>query len=44
MSDAWYCEECGERHTGTPASTETYPGVEGSVELWFCDECTRYER
>ena len=38
------CEECGEEHTGTPASVETFPGPDGGIELWFCDECTRHER
>jgi len=42
--EPWHCEECGEQFTGHPASTETYPGPEGDVQLWFCDECTRYER
>jgi len=40
----WHCEECGEPQKGTPASTESYPGVESDVELWFCSECTRHER
>ena len=40
----WHCEECGEPQKGTPASTESYPGVESDVELWFCNECTRHER
>lgn len=44
MSDAWFCEECGEEFLGTPAATESYPTSEGSVELWFCAECARHER
>jgi hypothetical protein len=44
MSDKWHCEECGEKQNSAPASKETYDGVEGDVELWFCSECTRYER
>jgi len=41
---SYRCEECGELHNGQPASIETYPGVEGEVKLYFCSECTRYER
>lgn len=44
MSDHWHCEECGEPQGDQPASVETFPTDEGSVELWFCDECTRHER
>jgi len=44
MSEPWFCEECGEEYTGTPASVETFPGPEGEIELWFCGECTRHER
>jgi len=44
MSDPWHCEECGEKQTDPPATTETYPGHEGDVELWFCEECARHER
>jgi len=44
MSEQYQCEECGEMRTAPPASKESYPGVDGDVELWFCEECTRYER
>ena len=44
MTDTWHCEECGEPHTGNPQHVEKVPGVEGEIELWFCQECTRYER
>jgi len=44
MAESWHCEECGETQTGTPAHVETHPGPDGDVELWFCAECTRYER
>jgi len=44
MVESWHCEECGEEQTGNSAHVETYPGHEGDVELWFCAECTRYER
>jgi len=43
MSETWHCEECGESHSAAP-HIETYPGVEGDVELWFCEECARHER
>jgi len=42
--EPWHCEECGEQFRGPPASSETVTGYDGDVELWFCDECTRYER
>ena len=44
MSKPWHCEDCGEQYSGQPASIEKYPGPEGQIELWFCGECTRYER
>ena len=44
MSKPWHCEECGEEFTGTAAAVESFPTDEGTVELWFCDECARYER
>ena len=44
MNETYHCEECGETYSTPPASKETYPGLEGDVELWFCEECTRYER
>jgi len=39
MTEQWACEECGEFHTGEPAKKESYPGYEGRVELWFCENC-----
>ena len=44
LVEQYMCEECGGWRDAPPASRETYPGVEGEVELWFCGECTRYER
>jgi len=43
-AEVWFCEGCDEKHEGTPAAVETYPGAEGDVELWFCEECARRDR
>ena len=41
--EKWHCEECGEQHTGMPAHVESVDGFDGTVELWFCAECSRHE-
>ena len=44
LVEKYLCENCGEWNDVPAGSVEKYPGHEGPIELWFCDECTRYER
>jgi len=37
--EPWHCEGCYERKETKPDHIEKYAGVEGTVELWFCERC-----